>query len=51
MDWKDGVGMLLGSDLKFWVNEFGVLEVIIDENEMENVKKVIVIIIWMVLIV
>ncbi|XP_069052054.1 lethal(3)malignant brain tumor-like protein 3 isoform X2 [Lepisosteus oculatus] len=39
MDWKDGVGTLLGSELKFRVNEFGVLEVINDETEVESVKK------------
>ncbi|MGH0147203.1 UNVERIFIED_CONTAM: hypothetical protein FKN15_055745 [Acipenser sinensis] len=39
MDWKDGVGTLPGSELKFQVNEFGVLEVITDEAEVESVKK------------
>ncbi|XP_063669531.1 lethal(3)malignant brain tumor-like protein 3 isoform X3 [Pan troglodytes] len=48
MDWKDGVGTLPGSDLKFRVNEFGALEVITDENEMENVKKATATTTWMV---
>uniref|UniRef100_A0A8C9TUV1 L3MBTL histone methyl-lysine binding protein 3 n=1 Tax=Scleropages formosus TaxID=113540 RepID=A0A8C9TUV1_SCLFO len=39
MDWTDGVGTLPGSELKFRVNEFGVLEVITDEAEAECVKK------------
>ncbi|XP_051500790.1 lethal(3)malignant brain tumor-like protein 3 isoform X2 [Myxocyprinus asiaticus] len=39
MDWKDGVGTLPGSELKFRVNEFGVLEVITDETEEERGKK------------
>ncbi|KAK6489089.1 lethal(3)malignant brain tumor-like protein 3 isoform X1 [Huso huso] len=39
MDWKDGVGTLPGSELKFRVNEFGVLEVITDEAEVESGKK------------
>ncbi|XP_053497899.1 lethal(3)malignant brain tumor-like protein 3 isoform X1 [Ictalurus furcatus] len=39
MDWKDGVGTLPGSQLKFRVNEFGVLEVITDVGEEEGVKK------------
>uniref|UniRef100_A0A8C4RQW7 L3MBTL histone methyl-lysine binding protein 3 n=1 Tax=Erpetoichthys calabaricus TaxID=27687 RepID=A0A8C4RQW7_ERPCA len=39
MDWKDGIGTLPGSELKFKVNEFGVLEVITDDAEVENVKK------------
>ncbi|MBN3303607.1 LMBL3 protein, partial [Amia calva] len=39
MDWKDGVGTLPGSELKFRQNEFGVLEVITDESEVESVKK------------
>ncbi|XP_062619974.1 lethal(3)malignant brain tumor-like protein 3 isoform X1 [Saccostrea cucullata] len=33
MDWKDGVGELEGSSLKFKMNEFGALEVITDELE------------------
>ncbi|XP_067402835.1 lethal(3)malignant brain tumor-like protein 3 isoform X2 [Emydura macquarii macquarii] len=48
MDWKDGIGTLPGSDLKFRVNEFGALEVITDETEMENVKKAIATTTWMV---
>ncbi|XP_006834736.1 PREDICTED: lethal(3)malignant brain tumor-like protein 3 isoform X2 [Chrysochloris asiatica] len=48
MDWKDGVGTLPGSDLKFRVNEFGALEVITDETEMENVKKATATTTWMV---
>ncbi|XP_064412192.1 lethal(3)malignant brain tumor-like protein 3 [Latimeria chalumnae] len=39
MDWKDGIGTLPGSDLKFRVNEFGALEVITEEAEVESVKK------------
>ncbi|XP_072533233.1 lethal(3)malignant brain tumor-like protein 3 isoform X2 [Salminus brasiliensis] len=39
MEWKDGVGTLPGSQLKFRVNEFGVLEVITDEGDEEGVKK------------
>ncbi|XP_030638762.1 lethal(3)malignant brain tumor-like protein 3 [Chanos chanos] len=39
MDWKDGVGTLPGSELKFRVNEFGVLEVITDAADEEGVKK------------
>ncbi|KAM6127025.1 lethal(3)malignant brain tumor-like protein 3 [Pterocles gutturalis] len=48
MDWKDGIGTLPGSDLKFRVNEFGALEVITDENEMESVKKATATTTWMV---
>ncbi|XP_047904052.2 lethal(3)malignant brain tumor-like protein 3 isoform X6 [Anser cygnoides] len=48
MDWKDGIGTLPGSDLKFRVNEFGALEVITDETEMENVKKATATTTWMV---
>ncbi|XP_009080450.1 PREDICTED: lethal(3)malignant brain tumor-like protein 3 [Acanthisitta chloris] len=48
MDWKDGIGTLQGSDLKFRVNEFGALEVITDETEMENVKKATATTTWMV---
>ncbi|XP_038627197.1 lethal(3)malignant brain tumor-like protein 3 [Tachyglossus aculeatus] len=48
MDWKDGVGTLPGSDLKFRVNEFGALEVITDETEMESVKKATATTTWMV---
>ncbi|XP_023369245.1 lethal(3)malignant brain tumor-like protein 3 isoform X2 [Otolemur garnettii] len=48
MDWKDGVGTLPGSDLKFRVNEFGALEVITDESEMENVRKATATTTWMV---
>ncbi|XP_056620980.1 lethal(3)malignant brain tumor-like protein 3 isoform X3 [Triplophysa dalaica] len=33
MEWTDGVGTLPGSELKFRVNEFGVLEVITDEMD------------------
>ncbi|XP_072027076.1 LOW QUALITY PROTEIN: lethal(3)malignant brain tumor-like protein 4 [Amphiura filiformis] len=32
MDWQDGVGLLEGSDMKFKVNEFGLLELITDET-------------------
>ncbi|XP_060769581.1 lethal(3)malignant brain tumor-like protein 3 isoform X2 [Neoarius graeffei] len=39
MEWKDGVGSLPGSQLKFRVNEFGVLEVITDAGDEEGVKK------------
>uniref|UniRef100_A0AAY4DZB1 SAM domain-containing protein n=1 Tax=Denticeps clupeoides TaxID=299321 RepID=A0AAY4DZB1_9TELE len=39
MDWKDGVGTLPGSELKFRVNEFGVLEVITSEADDDSVKK------------
>ncbi|KAM6081315.1 lethal(3)malignant brain tumor-like protein 3 isoform 1-T4 [Chlamydotis macqueenii] len=48
MDWKDGIGTLQGSDLKFRVNEFGALEVITDETEMESVKKATATTTWMV---
>ncbi|XP_053142349.1 lethal(3)malignant brain tumor-like protein 3 isoform X2 [Hemicordylus capensis] len=48
MDWKDGIGTLPGSDLKFRVNEFGALEVITDETEMEGVKKATATTTWMV---
>ncbi|KAM4679999.1 lethal(3)malignant brain tumor-like protein 3 isoform 3-T4 [Amazona ochrocephala] len=48
MDWKDGIGTLPGSDLKFRVNEFGALEVITDETEMESVKKATATTTWMV---
>ncbi|XP_077209269.1 lethal(3)malignant brain tumor-like protein 3 isoform X4 [Paroedura picta] len=48
MDWKDGIGTLPGSDLKFRVNEFGALEVITDEMEMESVKKATATTTWMV---
>ncbi|XP_071597063.1 lethal(3)malignant brain tumor-like protein 3 isoform X5 [Heliangelus exortis] len=48
MDWKDGIGTLPGSDLKFRVNEFGALEVITDESEMESVKKATATTTWMV---
>ncbi|XP_058249623.1 lethal(3)malignant brain tumor-like protein 3 isoform X2 [Hemibagrus wyckioides] len=39
MEWSDGVGTLPGSQLKFRVNEFGVLEVITDTGDEEGVKK------------
>uniref|UniRef100_A0A4W4ELH6 SAM domain-containing protein n=1 Tax=Electrophorus electricus TaxID=8005 RepID=A0A4W4ELH6_ELEEL len=39
MDWKDDVGTLPGSQLKFRVNEFGVLEVITDDGDEEGVRK------------
>ncbi|XP_048860554.1 lethal(3)malignant brain tumor-like protein 3 isoform X1 [Brienomyrus brachyistius] len=39
MDWTDGVGTLPGSELKFRVNEFGVLEVITEDAEPEGIKK------------
>ncbi|KAB5517065.1 hypothetical protein PHYPO_G00185170 [Pangasianodon hypophthalmus] len=39
MEWNDGVGTLPGSQLKFRVNEFGVLEVITDAGDEEGVKK------------
>uniref|UniRef100_A0AAY5K3L9 SAM domain-containing protein n=1 Tax=Esox lucius TaxID=8010 RepID=A0AAY5K3L9_ESOLU len=39
MDWNDGVGTLPGSQLKFKVNEFGVLEVITEEGDEECMKK------------
>uniref|UniRef100_A0A674B4E8 L3MBTL histone methyl-lysine binding protein 3 n=1 Tax=Salmo trutta TaxID=8032 RepID=A0A674B4E8_SALTR len=39
MDWSDGVGTLPGSELKFKVNEFGVLEVLTEEGDDERVKK------------
>lgn len=48
MDWKDGVGTLPGSDLKFRVNEFGALEVITDDTEMDSVKKATATTTWMV---
>uniref|UniRef100_A0A8C6ZDK1 L3MBTL histone methyl-lysine binding protein 3 n=1 Tax=Nothoprocta perdicaria TaxID=30464 RepID=A0A8C6ZDK1_NOTPE len=48
MDWKDGIGTLPGSDLKFRVNEFGALEVITDETEIESVKKATATTTWMV---
>ncbi|NXN97123.1 LMBL3 protein, partial [Rhinopomastus cyanomelas] len=48
MDWKDGIGTLPGSDLKFRVNEFGALEVITDETEMESVKKATATTTWIV---
>ncbi|XP_064026208.1 lethal(3)malignant brain tumor-like protein 3 isoform X2 [Pogoniulus pusillus] len=48
MDWKDGIGTLPGSDLKFRVNEFGALEVITDESEMESVKKATATTTWVV---
>uniref|UniRef100_A0A8D0L6Q9 L3MBTL histone methyl-lysine binding protein 3 n=1 Tax=Sphenodon punctatus TaxID=8508 RepID=A0A8D0L6Q9_SPHPU len=48
MDWKDGIVTLPGSDLKFRVNEFGALEVITDETEMESVKKATATTTWMV---
>ncbi|XP_071007731.1 lethal(3)malignant brain tumor-like protein 3 [Oncorhynchus clarkii lewisi] len=46
MDWKDGVGTLTGSELKFKVNEFGVLEVLTEEGEDESVKKAHATITW-----
>ncbi|XP_066467297.1 lethal(3)malignant brain tumor-like protein 3 [Tiliqua scincoides] len=48
MDWKDGIGTLPGSDLKFRVNEFGALEVITDETEIDSVKKATATTTWMV---
>uniref|UniRef100_A0A8C8GDR9 SAM domain-containing protein n=1 Tax=Oncorhynchus tshawytscha TaxID=74940 RepID=A0A8C8GDR9_ONCTS len=39
MDWSEGVGTLPGSELKFKVNEFGVLEVLTEEGDDERVKK------------
>ncbi|KAK6297347.1 hypothetical protein J4Q44_G00319300 [Coregonus suidteri] len=46
MDWNDGVGTLPGSELKFKVNEFGVLEVLTEEGEDESVKKAHATITW-----
>nr|XP_046154244.1 lethal(3)malignant brain tumor-like protein 3 isoform X2 [Oncorhynchus gorbuscha] len=46
MDWKDGVGTLTGSELKFKVNEFGVLEALTEEGEDESVKKAHATITW-----
>ncbi|XP_009666073.1 lethal(3)malignant brain tumor-like protein 4 isoform X2 [Struthio camelus] len=37
LDWKDGIGTLPGSNIKFCVNEFGMLE-IITEAEAEAIK-------------
>ncbi|XP_072107639.1 lethal(3)malignant brain tumor-like protein 3 isoform X2 [Mobula birostris] len=39
MDWKDGIATLPGSDLKFRINEFGALEIITDETEVDRIKK------------
>ncbi|KAI4873894.1 hypothetical protein NFI96_029742 [Prochilodus magdalenae] len=39
MEWKDGVGTLPGSTLKFRVNESGGLEVITAEGDEEGVRK------------
>ncbi|KFV63028.1 Lethal(3)malignant brain tumor-like 3, partial [Dryobates pubescens] len=32
LEWKDGIGTLPGSDLQFYLNEFGLLEVITEEE-------------------
>ncbi|XP_013810402.2 lethal(3)malignant brain tumor-like protein 4 [Apteryx mantelli] len=37
LEWKDGIGTLPGSNINFYVNEFGVLE-IIPEAEVEAIK-------------
>ncbi|KFM13590.1 Lethal(3)malignant brain tumor-like 3, partial [Aptenodytes forsteri] len=37
LDWKDGIGTLPGSNIKFCLNEFGLLE-IITEVDAEAVK-------------
>ncbi|XP_017878427.1 lethal(3)malignant brain tumor-like protein 3 isoform X2 [Ceratina calcarata] len=38
LDWKDGVGTLPGSTLKFCMNEFGIMEVV-DEDENNKQSK------------
>ncbi|XP_011304993.1 lethal(3)malignant brain tumor-like protein 3 isoform X2 [Fopius arisanus] len=38
LDWKDGVGSLPGSSLKFLINEFGMMEVV-DEDENSKQDK------------
>ncbi|XP_029049038.2 lethal(3)malignant brain tumor-like protein 3 isoform X1 [Osmia bicornis bicornis] len=38
LDWKDGVGTLPGSTLKFRMNEFGIMEVV-DEDETNKQSK------------
>ncbi|XP_076393048.1 lethal (3) malignant brain tumor isoform X3 [Megachile rotundata] len=38
LDWKDGVGTLPGSTLKFCMNEFGIMEVV-DEDETNKQSK------------
>ena len=39
MEWKDGIGALPGSNLKFKINEFGSLEMVDDEEAEEIMKK------------
>ncbi|XP_046994712.1 lethal(3)malignant brain tumor-like protein 3 [Schistocerca americana] len=38
LEWKNGVGTLPGSDLKFRMNEFGIMEMI-DEDDCEKLKQ------------
>ncbi|XP_011698405.1 PREDICTED: lethal(3)malignant brain tumor-like protein 3 isoform X3 [Wasmannia auropunctata] len=38
LDWKDGVGTLPGSNLQFRMNEFGIMEVV-DEDESQKQNK------------
>ncbi|KYQ58720.1 Lethal(3)malignant brain tumor-like protein 3 [Trachymyrmex zeteki] len=38
LDWKDGVGTLPGSNLQFRMNEFGIMEVV-DEDEISKQNK------------
>ncbi|XP_066998743.2 lethal(3)malignant brain tumor-like protein 3 [Anabrus simplex] len=44
LDWKDGIGSLPGSDLKFCMNEFGMMEMVEHSNDSkhtsENTEKV-----------
>ncbi|EOA95029.1 Lethal(3)malignant brain tumor-like 3 protein, partial [Anas platyrhynchos] len=37
LDWKDGIGTLPGSNIQFFLNEFGMLE-ILTEAEAEAIK-------------
>ncbi|CAG5109207.1 Similar to L3MBTL3: Lethal(3)malignant brain tumor-like protein 3 (Homo sapiens) [Cotesia congregata] len=36
LEWKDGVGSLPGSTLKFCINEFGLMEVVDDDNSKQD---------------
>ncbi|XP_072170045.1 lethal(3)malignant brain tumor-like protein 4 [Diadema setosum] len=36
MEWKNGIASLPGSDMKFRMNEFGILDLIMDETELDG---------------
>ncbi|XP_030754394.1 lethal(3)malignant brain tumor-like protein 4 [Sitophilus oryzae] len=39
LKWEDGIGTLPGSDLKFIVNEFGMIEYLLEEDHQKMIEK------------